>query len=187
VDTREFTPRPAAAFAGGDPVVFIGTTRYPPNFFAVQEICHELAPALPDLEFWIVGEAPYRPARVPGNVRFLGRVEATSAPLAAARVALAPVRHGSGTRLKLLEYFAAGLPVVCTAKSAEGLDVVDGTHVRLAETPASLVAAIRDLHGDARTSVALGASARALVEARYDWRAWVPGLLQVYVAQAPTC
>jgi hypothetical protein len=77
--------------------------------------------------------------------------------------------------------------VVCTAKSAEGLDVVDGTHVRLAETPASLVAAIRDLHGDARTSVALGASARALVEARYDWRAWVPGLLQVYVAQAPTC
>jgi glycosyltransferase involved in cell wall biosynthesis len=187
VDTRQFAPRPAAAFSGGGPVVFIGTTRYPPNFFAVQEICHDLAPALPDLEFWIVGEAPYRPARIPGNVRFLGRVEATSAPLAAARVALAPVRHGSGTRLKLLEYFAAGLPVVCTAKSAEGLDVVDGTHVRLAETPAALVAAVRDLHADARTSAALGASARVLVEARYDWRVWVPGLLQVYVAQAPTC
>ena len=187
VDTRAFTPRPAAAFAGGGPVVFIGTTRYPPNFFAVQEICHDLAPALPDLQFWIVGEAPYRPARIPGNVRFLGRVEATSAPLAEARVALAPVRHGSGTRLKLLEYFAAGLPVVCTAKSAEGLDIVDGTHVRLAETREALVAAVQDLHADARASAALGASARALVEARYDWRAWVPGLLHVYVAQAPTC
>jgi glycosyltransferase involved in cell wall biosynthesis len=186
-DTRGFTPRPAAAFAGGGPVVFIGTTRYPPNFFAVQEICHEIAPALPDLPFWIVGEAPYRPARIPGNVRFLGRVEATAAPLAAARVAVAPVRHGSGTRLKLLEYFAAGLPIVCTAKSAEGLEVVDGTHVRLAETPTAFVDAIRDLHGDARASAALGAAARALVEARYDWRAWVPGLLEVYVAQAPAC
>ena len=68
-----------------------------------------------------------------------------------------------------------------------GWTIVDGTHVRLAETPAALVAAIRDLHGDARASAALGASARALVETRYDWRAWVPGLLQVYVAQAPTC
>jgi polysaccharide biosynthesis protein PslH len=76
---------------------------------------------------------------------------------------------------------------VCTAKSAEGLDVVDGTHVRLAETPTAFVDAIRDLHGDARASAALGTAARALVEARYDWRAWVPGLLEVYVAQAPAC
>jgi glycosyltransferase involved in cell wall biosynthesis len=187
VDTREFAPRPAAAFRAGGPVIFIGTTRYPPNFFAVQEICHDLAPALPHLEFWIVGEAPYRPARVPGNVRFLGRVETTAAPLSAARVALAPVRHGSGTRLKLLEYFAAGLPVVSTAKAAEGLDIEDGTHLRLAESPAALIAAVRDLHADAQASATLGASARALAESRYDWRAWVPGLLQVYVAQAPTC
>jgi glycosyltransferase involved in cell wall biosynthesis len=187
VDTRGFTPRPDAAFAGGGPVLFIGTTRYPPNFFAVQEICHQIAPALPDLPFWIVGDAPYRPARIPGNVRFLGRVEATAEPLGAARVAVAPVRHGSGTRLKLLEYFAAGLPVVCTAKSAEGLEVVDGTHVRLAETSTAFVEAIRDVHGDARASATLGAAARALVEARYDWRAWVPGLLEVYVAQAPAC
>ena len=187
VDARAFTPRPAAAFAADGPVIFIGTTRYPPNFFAVQEICHELAPALPDLPFWIVGEAPYRPSRIPGNVRFLGRVESTAPPLAAARVALAPVRHGSGTRLKLLEYFAAGLPVVCTAKSAEGLAIVDGTHARLAETRQAFVAAVRDLHADARASAALGAAARALVETRYDWRVWVPGLLQVYVAQAPAC
>jgi glycosyltransferase involved in cell wall biosynthesis len=187
VDTRGFTARPAAAFTNGGPVVFVGTMRYPPNFFAVQEICHELAPALPELEFWIVGEATHRPARIPGNVRFLGRVDSTAAPLAQARVALAPVRHGSGTRLKLLEYFAAGLPVVCTAKSAEGLDIVDGTHVRLAESRSDIVAAVRDLHTDAGASAALGAAARALVETRYDWRAWVPKLLQVYVAEAATC
>ena len=47
--------------------------------------------------------------------------------------------------------------------------------------------AVRSLHGDAQASAALGAAARALVETRYDWRAWVPGLLEVYVAQAPAC
>ena len=179
VDTRAFRPRPAPAFARGGPVVFIGTTRYPPNYFAVEEICHTLAPALPDLEFWIVGDAPQRPPRVPGNVRFLGRVDSTGAVLAGAQLALAPVRHGSGTRLKLLEYFAAGLPVVCTAKAAEGLAVEDGRHVRLADTPDAIREAIRALHADARAAAALGAAARQLVEARYDWQAHVPALLSV--------
>jgi glycosyltransferase involved in cell wall biosynthesis len=182
VDVRRFTPRPAAAFAAGGPVLFVGTMRYPPNFFAAGEICRELAPALPDLDFRIVGEAPWRPARVPRNVRFVGRVASTGEPLASAQVAVAPVRHGSGTRLKLLEYFAAGLPVVCTPKAAEGLDVEDGRHVRLAETPGELAAAVRALHADPGGCAALGAAARALVEARYDWRLQVPRLLEVYAA-----
>jgi glycosyltransferase involved in cell wall biosynthesis len=182
VDVRRFTPRPAAAFAGGGPVLFLGTTRYPPNFFAVEEICHRLAPALPRLDFHVVGEAPWRPPSVPPNVRFIGRVDSTAVPLAAAQVAVAPVRHGSGTRLKLLEYFAAGLPVVCTAKAAEGLEVQDGVHVRVVERSEDFVAAIRELHADPTRAASLGAAARAFVEARYDWRAHVPTLLAVYAA-----
>jgi glycosyltransferase involved in cell wall biosynthesis len=184
-DVSRFTPRPAAAFAAGGPVLFIGTTRYPPNFFAIQEICREIAPALPDLQFHLVGDAVWAPALVPPNVRFLGRVASTAEPLAAAQVAIAPVRHGSGTRLKLLEYFAAGLPVVCTAKAAEGLAVEDGRHLRLVDRPAEMVAAIRSLHANPRACAALGAAARALVQERYDWRAQVPGLLEVYAAHAP--
>jgi glycosyltransferase involved in cell wall biosynthesis len=184
VDVRRFAPRPAAAFARGGPVLFLGTTRYPPNFFAVEEICRDLAPALPRLDFHVVGDAPWRPASVPPNVRFLGRVDSTAAPLAAAQVAVAPVRHGSGTRLKLLEYFAAGLPVVCTAKAAEGLDVQDGVHARVVETREAFVAAVRELHADPARAAALGAAGRALVEARYDWRAYVPSLLAVYAAHA---
>jgi glycosyltransferase involved in cell wall biosynthesis len=184
VDVGRFTPRPPAAFARGGPVLFMGTTRYPPNFFAIQEICRDVAPALPDLEFHIVGDAVWAPAVVPPNVRFLGRVESTAEPLAAAQVAIAPVRHGSGTRLKLLEYFAAGLPVVCTAKAAEGIAVEDGRHLRLVDTPTEMVAAVRALHADAPACAALGAAARALVRERYDWRAQVPGLLEVYAARA---
>lgn len=182
VDVRRFTPRPAGAFAAGGPVLFVGTMRYPPNFFAAEEICRDLAPALPDLRFHIVGEAPWLPEWIPSNVRFVGRVGSTAAPLATAQVAVAPVRHGSGTRLKLLEYFAAGLPVVCTPKAAEGLEVEDGRHVLLADTPRELAAAVRVLHADPGTCAALGAAARALVEDRYDWRLQVPRLLDIYAA-----
>ena len=184
VDVRGFTPRPAAAFRGGGPVLFMGTTRYPPNFFAIREICREIAPALPHLEFRIVGDATWAPSPVPANVRFLGRVDSTAEHLAAAQVAIAPVRHGSGTRLKLLEYFAAGLPVVCTAKAAEGLEVENLQHVRLADTPAEMVAEVRALHADAEACARLGAAARALVTSRYDWQAQVPALLTIYAAQA---
>lgn len=180
VDVSAFTPRPAAAFARGGPVVFVGTLRYPPNFFAAEEICGALAPALPGLQFEIVGQAWGRLANVPSNVRLVGRVRSTAVHLAGAQVAIAPVRHGSGTRLKILEYFAAGLPVVATAKAAEGLAVEDGRHLVLAETAAEQAEAVRALHGDAPRCAALGAAARALVEARYDWRAQVPALLAVY-------
>jgi glycosyltransferase involved in cell wall biosynthesis len=184
VDVRGFTPRPAAAFRGGGPVLFMGTTRYPPNFFAIREICREIAPALPDLEFRIVGDATWAPSPVPANVRFLGRVDSTAEHLAAAQVAIAPVRHGSGTRLKLLEYFAAGLPVVCTAKAAEGLEVEDGHHVRLVGTPGEMAATVRALQADPEACARLGAAARALVASRYDWQAQVPALLRIYAAQA---
>jgi glycosyltransferase involved in cell wall biosynthesis len=184
VDTAAFVPRPAAAFAGGGPVIFVGTVRYPPNLFALREICREIAPALPALAFSIVGDASGREVRAPANVRFLGRVPSTAGPLAASHVAIAPVRHGSGTRLKILEYFAAGLPVVCTAKAAEGLDVESGRHVVLAETPRETVEAIRALQADPERCARLGAAARALVEARYDWRAQVPALLGVYAKHA---
>jgi glycosyltransferase involved in cell wall biosynthesis len=184
VDAAAFTARPAAAFVGGGPVVFLGTMRYPPNFFALDEICRDIAPALPALEFWVIGAIAGQPPRVPDNVRLLGHVESTSAPLAAAQVAIAPIRHGSGTRLKILEYFAAGVPVVCTAKAAEGLAVQDGRDVTLAETPRDFVQAIRALHRDPRRCARLGAAGRALAEARYDWRARVGDLLDVYAAVA---
>ncbi len=180
VDVARFTPRPSERFSGGGSVLFIGTTRYPPNFFAINELCTAIAPALPELTFQIVGDATLQPRRVPANVRFAGRVPSTAAHFAAAQVAVAPLRHGSGTRLKLLEFFAAGLPVVCTAKAAEGLDVRDGREVRFAETTAEFIAAIRAVHADPALAATLGAAARRLVESRYQWAAHVPHMLEVY-------
>ena len=182
VDAGAFRPRPAAAFANGGPVVFVGTMRYPPNFFALEEICRDLAPALPDVQFDIVGDAAVRPARAPRNVRFLGRVESTATPLAMAQLAIAPVRHGSGTRLKILELLRSRGRSCC--KAAEGLEVEHGRHLLLAETPPDAVEAIRALQADPTRCARLGAAARALVEARYDWRVHVPALLAIYAAHA---
>jgi glycosyltransferase involved in cell wall biosynthesis len=184
VAVGDFVPRPADAFRRGGPVLFIGTSRYPPNFWAIQEICRDVAPALPHLDFRIVGDATWVPRPVPANVRLVGRVESTAGELAAAQVAIAPIHHGSGTRLKLLEYFASGLPVICTPKAAEGLEIQDGHHLRLVDTLGELIARLRTLHSDADTCARLGAAARALVAAHYDWHAYLPALLAVYEAHA---
>jgi glycosyltransferase involved in cell wall biosynthesis len=180
IDVAAFEPRAAAAYAAPGPVVFIGTTRYPPNFFAVEEICRTIAPACPGIEFWIVGDPVFAPRRVPGNVRILGLVPSTAVPLAAARIAIAPLRHGSGSRLKILEYLAAGVPVVATRKAAEGLELRDGCDVRLADSPAETIEALRSLDGDARARATLGTMGRRLVEQRYDWALWGDALGAIY-------
>ena len=189
IDVRAFEPRAAAAYAAPGPVVFIGTTRYPPNFFAVDEICRTIAPACPGIEFWIVGDPVFAPRRVPANVRILGLVPSTAVPLAAARMAIAPLRHGSGSRLKILEYLAAGVPVVATRKAVEGLDLADGREVRLAESPAETIDAVRSLDGDATARASLGVMGRRLVERRYDWALWAEALGAIYrqVAAGEPC
>src|SRR5205807_1731810 len=95
--------------------------------------------------------------------------ESTATPLAMAQLAIAPVRHGSGTRLKILEYFAAGLPVVCPAKAAEGLEVEHGRHLLLAETPPDAVEAIRALQADPTRCAWLAEVTRRRYTYNFTW------------------
>jgi glycosyltransferase involved in cell wall biosynthesis len=80
-----------------------------------------------------------------------------------------PLRAGGGTRLKILEAFAAGVPVVSTSLGAAGLDVVDGEHLLLAERPAELAECAVRLIEDDELADRLARQARGLVEERYDW------------------
>jgi polysaccharide biosynthesis protein PslH len=91
--------------------------------------------------------------------------------LAGCDVVAVPLRHGGGTRLKILEALAAGCPVVSTAKGAEGLDVADGCELLLAETPGEIGAAIVRCLRDPQGAAEMGLRGRALVEARYSWAA----------------
>lgn len=103
--------------------------------------------------------------------------------LRAAGVGVNPVTRGSGTNLKILEYFAAGLPVVSTAVGARGLEVRDGEHLRIAHID-HFAAAMREVLDAPDGAAAMARRARELVEKRYAWpvvsapmRRWVGELV----------
>ena len=81
----------------------------------------------------------------PPAVTVVGTVPAMEPELARADVAVVPIRYGSGTRLKILESFAHRVPVVSTTIGAEGLEVVDGVHLLLADDPDAFAAACQRL------------------------------------------
>jgi glycosyltransferase involved in cell wall biosynthesis len=103
------------------------------------------------------------------SVHLTGYVPDVRIPVAEATVCVVPIRQGGGTRLKILEAMALGTPVVATSKGAEGLEVIDGEHLLLADTPQAFADATLRLLGDPALRARLVASARRLVEARYDW------------------
>jgi glycosyltransferase involved in cell wall biosynthesis len=115
-----------------------------------------------------------------GGVEVTGFVDDVRAELARARIFVCPIRYGSGTRLKLFEAFAAGLPVVSTRLGAEGIDCVDGEHLLLADTPAEQATAISRLLADDELARSLGAAGRSLATERYDWPLIGRGLVEIY-------
>lgn len=125
----------------------IGTLHYPPNAdaarFMVRCVLPEVRRRLPDAELRLVGRMgpdTAELARHPGVVA-TGLVADIGAELAAADVAVVPVRFGSGTRIKILEAFAHRIPVVSTTVGAEGLDITAGHELLLADDPADFARA----------------------------------------------
>ena len=102
------------------------------------------------------------------------------AELDRARVYVCPIRYGSGTRLKLFEAFAAGLPVVSSSLGAEGIEYVAGEHLLIADTAADQAGAVMDLLEDDALARQLGLSGRGLAIERYDWVELGRELVDVY-------
>ncbi len=153
---------------------------HPPNLDAA-EVLIDVADSVPEVVFVLAGSHSdhFRSRSVPPNVVLAGVVsEAAKATLlATADVALNPMRLGSGTNLKLVEYFAAGVPAVSTPFGARGLDV-DSRHLVLAETD-QLPAAIRSVTSDPAAAAERAAAGRALVVGGYDWQALGDRLAEV--------
>lgn len=101
---------------------------------------------------------------------WVGEVEDVAPWLRAADIALCPLEHGSGTSLKVVEYLAAGLPLVTTAVGARGLGLTDGREALFAE-PHEFPAAVRRLVEDSGLRTRLGEAARAHAVARFSWSA----------------
>ena len=154
-------------------LVFIGSG-YIPNTEAAAFLVSEVAPKLPDCAVVIAGSVKnsYQAAygsNTPDNVIWLGTVAASRrvAFYQAADIALNPMFSGSGTNLKMLDYFAAGLPVVSTPAGARGLDLAPDDCIVC--PPEQFAAKIQNLLDDRGAEQRLGANARQLAVDRYAW------------------
>ncbi len=151
--------------------VFFGSW-HPPNLDAARRIVDEVAPAVPEVLFLLGGRHgdAFATRTTPPNVVLAGRISDRSRDtlLGAAHLALNPMATGSGTNLKVLEYLAAGVPVVTTGFGIRGLDLTNGEHL-LVGAPDQLDGAIRTLLADPVGASARARAGRARVEEGYDW------------------
>ena len=151
--------------------VFIGSC-HGPNIDAVNFII-DIAPELPDVIFLILGnvELKFRDQSIPKNIRFLGAVDdhTMDTVMSVADVALNPMGSGSGTNIKMLDYFAFGVPVVSTQTGVRGIAAEPERHLLVGE-PEDFPGLIKQIaREDSTQRSARVIAARQLVEERYDW------------------
>jgi glycosyltransferase involved in cell wall biosynthesis len=176
VDTEYFRSRGKGP---RDPhsMVFTGSMDWIPNEdavrFCVREILPRIRQAVPDATLTVVGRNPAPSvialgAQAPG-VTVTGRVDDVRPYMERAALYVVPIRIGGGTRLKIFEAMAMGLPVVSTRVGAEGLPVADGQDIVLADSAAQFAGAAIQLLTDSERAQALGGAASRMVRERAGW------------------
>jgi len=153
---------------------FIGTLDWLPNLEGIRwflDHCWPLVHAKsPKLQFHLAGRkipVDLQAIHSDGIVVF-GEVPDASAFMSSLQLFVVPLHSGSGLRIKLLEAMAMGLPIVSTTVGAEGIPVVNGTHMLLADTAEEFAAAIQLIAGDPAFGYALGKNARELIADTYN-------------------
>jgi glycosyltransferase involved in cell wall biosynthesis len=161
-------------------IVFSGNLEYPPNIHAVRYFASRIWPVVrarrPALVWRLVGRNPegVRPY-VAGDARIqlTGPVEDPLPWLAAAKAVVVPVLSGSGTRVKILEAWAAGRAVISTSFGVEGLPARPGEHLLVADGADSFGEAVLAVVDGEALRRRLGQSGRRLYEAEFTWEsAW---------------
>ena len=163
-------------------IIFSATFGYLPNREAAEVLIEQIYPQLrkiyPNCRLLLVGQEPtaymQQVAEQETGIIVTRAVPDVRPYLASASVLVAPLFKGGGTRLKILEAFAAGCPVISTAKGAEGLKVTDGEHLLIRNTPEEMVAGVCQLWSEPFLGQRLAESAYQLVQAEYSWEAVKP-------------
>lgn len=167
------TALPPAAPAPGPELLFVGHLGYKPNIAACERLARKILPRLrrrlPDARLTLAGRQPARRIRrlASDDVRIVADPADLAPVLAAAHVAVVPLTSGGGTRFKIVEAMAWGLPVVATGLAAEGLGLVDGADLLLAEGDRAFAGAIERLWRDEPRRAALRSRAHATAWQRF--------------------
>jgi glycosyltransferase involved in cell wall biosynthesis len=172
---------------GENVLVFTGKMDYRPNIDAMgwftAAVLPEIQKEVPDARLYIVGQKPHarvETLRDKKNVAITGWVNDVRPYLSAADVFVAPLRMGSGTRLKILEAMAAGCAVVSTQHAASGLGAEARSAMVVTDGETEMARAIVSLLRSSRDRQSLGGAAQDFVRQHYDWSVLIPKLLDVY-------
>lgn len=177
VDSDYF--RPMRDLEERNTLVFTGSMDWMPNEDGIIHFVSEILPLVrkevPDVSLWVVGRRPSTKLRkimdqIPG-VTVTGRVEDVRPYMAKASVYVVPLLVGGGTRLKIFEAMGMGKAVVSTSIGAEGLPVIHGKEIVLADLPEEFARQTISLLRSSAKREELGCSARLLVEQNYSWNA----------------
>lgn len=170
-------------------VIYPGAITYAPNLEAVVWYMSHVMPRVravrPEVEFWVTGDTGSLPIeRLPHAewVRFTGRLPDVRDAVGGSAATVIPLHSGGGTRVKALESLALGTPVVSTSKGVEGLELIDGEDVLIADRPEAFAEAVLRVLGDERLAARLSAAGRTRIASSYTWEASGARLLSVVAA-----
>lgn len=168
-------------------ILFLGLMYYEANSDAALYFCSKILPLIKQqiakCRFFIVGKNPSQELRglADGESVFVtGYVDDPVTYYQNCDVTVVPLRAGGGTRLKILEAMALGRPVVSTSIGCEGLELIDGQHILVADNPEKFAKKTIQLLTDELLYHRLVYEARKLVEAKYSWDSISENLLNIY-------
>lgn len=175
--------------AGSFDILTMGTLYYPPNADGIRWFLMEVFPiihrAIPQAKLTIVGKNP--PAdflqaakESDGSVVVTGYVPELDPYFANAAVMVIPVRAGGGMRVRILEAFARGMPVVTTTVGLEGIQAEPGSDVLVADSPDEFAQSTIRLLSEGELQTRLSANGRRLAKEKYDWQVVLGQLEEVY-------
>lgn len=187
VNTHEI--QPINRMAGSTNIITLGTLHYPPNADGIRWFIKEVFPIikqqLPEATLTIIGKNPPNDfiqitRQKPESITVTGYVPDLTPYLEEAGVMVVPVRAGGGMRVRILEAFARGMPVVTTTIGIEGIEACPGEEVLIVDEPTEFADAVVNLIKDDELQDKLASKGRKLAETQYDWQVILKKMDKIY-------